>query len=133
MSGIEMTVIITFATAAGLAAVYRAIAVGSVYTLNDIRGKFKRRKFRKRMKKGIKECDYRLFKEAIYDIKNYDMRFEESYYNDMKKKYNFNDEQVESRSEFNIRFNKDKNNKNTLEDILDYIDKQYDDLIIRND
>jgi len=128
-----MTVIITFATAAGLAAVYRAIAVGSVYTLNDIRGKFKRRKFRKRMKKGIKECDYRLFKEAIYDIKNYDMRFEESYYNDMKKKYNFNDEQVESRSEFNIRFNKDKNNKNTLEDILDYIDKQYDDLIIRND
>ena len=133
MSGIEMTVIITFATAAGLAAVYRAIAVGSVYTLNDIRGKFKRRKFRKRMKKGIKECDYRLFKEAIYDIKNYDMRFEESYYNDMKKKYNFNDEQLESRSEFNIRFNKDKNNKNTLEDILDYIDKQYDDLIIRND
>jgi hypothetical protein len=85
MSGIEMAVIITFVTAAGLAAAYRAIAVASVFTLNDLRGKYKRRKYRKKMKKGMKECNYKLFKEAIYDIKNYDMKFEKSYYNEMKK------------------------------------------------
>ena len=58
MSGIETTVLITFATAAGMAAMYRAIAVASVYQLNDLRGKYKRRGFRKRMKKGMKECNY---------------------------------------------------------------------------
>jgi len=132
MSGVEMAVIMTFVTAAGLAAAYRAIAVASVFTLNDLRGKIKRRGFRKRMKKGMKECNYKLFKEAIYDIKNYDMKFEKSYYNDMKKKYNFHDEHVDSRKEFYDRFNFDNKYRNTLEDILDYIDEQYDGLIIHN-
>ena len=132
MSGIEMAVIITFATAAGLAAAYRAIAVASVFTLNDLRGKFKRRKYRKKMKKGMKECNYKLFKEAIYDIKNYDMKFEKSYYNEMKKKYNFHDDHVDQRKEFYERFNFDNKYRNTLEDILDYIDEQYDGLIIHD-
>jgi len=130
MSGIEMAVIMTFVTAAGLAAAYRAIAVASVFTLNDLRGKWKRRKMRKRMKFGMRECNYKIFKEAIYDIKNYDIRFEKSYYNDMKKKYNFTDEELDSRTEFYNRFNKDNKNKNTLEDVLDYIDEQYNNLII---
>ena len=133
MSGIEIAVIMTFVTAAGLAASYRAIAVASVFTLNDLRGKLKRKGFRKRMKKGMKECNYKLFKEAIYDIKNYDMKFEKSYYNNMKKKYNFNDEHVDSRKHFYERFNFNNKYKNTLEDILDYIDEQYDHLIIPTD
>lgn len=133
MSGIETTVIITFATAAGMAAMYRLVAVASVYQLNDLRGKYKRRGFRKRMKKGMKECNYKAFKEAIYDIKNYDMRFEKSYYNVMKKKYNFHDEHVDSRKAFYERFNFDNKYRNTLEDILDYIDEQYDHLIIPTD
>ena len=81
----------------------------------------------------MKECNYKLFKEAIYDIKNYDMKFEKSYYNDMKKKYNFHDEHVDSRKEFYDRFNFDNKYRNTLEDILDYIDEQYDGLIIPTD
>lgn len=132
MSGIEMAVIMTFVTAAGLAATYRAIAVASVFTLNDLRGKYKRRKYRKKMKKGMKECNYKLFKEAIYDIKNYDMKFEKSYYNEMKKKYNFHDDHVDQRKEFYERFNFDNKYRNTLEDILDYIDEQYDGLIIHD-
>jgi len=133
MSGIEIAVIMTFVTAAGMAAAYRTIAVASVFTLNDLRGKLKRKGYRKRMKKGMKECNYKLFKEAIYDIKNYDMKFEKSYYNDMKKKYNFHDEHVDSRKEFYDRFNFDNKYRNTLEDILDYIDEQYDGLIIPTD
>ena len=133
MSGIEMAVIMTFVTAAGLAAAYRGIAVASVFTLNDLRGKIKRKGYRKRMKKGMAECNYKLFKEAIYDIKNYDIRFEKSYYNEMKKKYNFHDEQVDSRKEFYDRFNFQNKYRNTLEDILDYIDEQYDGLIIPTD
>jgi hypothetical protein len=132
MSGIEMAVLVTFVTAAGLAAAYRAIAVASVFTLNDFRGKYKRRGYRKRMKKGMKDCNYKLFKEAIYDIKNYDIRFEKSYYNEMKKKYNFHDEQVDSRKEFYDRFNFQNKYRNTLEDILDYIDEQYDGLTIHD-
>ena len=132
MSGIEMAVIMTFVTAAGLAATYRGIAVASVFTLNDLRGKYKRRKYRRKMKRGMKECNYKLFKEAIYDIKNYDMKFEKSYYNEMKKKYNFHDDHVDQRKEFYERFNYDNKYRNTLEDILDYIDEQYDGLIIHN-
>jgi len=132
MSGIEMAVILTFVTAAGLAATYRAIAVASVFTLNDLRGKYKRRKYRKKMKKGMKECNYKLFKEAIYDIKNYDIKFEKSYFNEMKKKYNFHDEHVDSRKDFYERFNFNNKYRNTLEDILDYIDEQYDGLIIHD-
>jgi hypothetical protein len=132
MSGIEMAVLVTFITAAGLAAAYRAIAVASVFTLNDVRGKLKRRGYRKRMKKGMKECNYKLFKEAIYDIKNYDIRFEKSYYNEMKKKYNFHDDHVDSRKEFYDRFNFQNKYRNTLEDILDYIDEQYDGLTIHD-
>lgn len=132
MSGIEMAVIMTFVTAAGLAAAYRAIAVTSVFTLNDLRGKYKRRKYRKKMKKGMKECNYKLFKEAIYDIKNYDMKFEKSYYNEMKKKYNFHDDHVDQRKDFYERFNYDNKYRNTLEDVLDYIDEQYDGLIIHD-
>jgi hypothetical protein len=128
---IEMTVIIAFASAAGLAAVYRTIAVASVYSLNDIRGRWKRIKYVKKMKKGIKECNYKTFRDAIYDIKNYDIKFEKSYFNTLKQKYNFSDVEVESRSEFYKRFNKDGTKKNTFEDILDYIDLQYNNLKIK--
>ena len=80
----------------------------------------------------MKQCNYKLFKEAIYDIKNYDMKFEKSYYNEMKKKYNFHDDHVDQRKEFYERFNYDNKYRNTLEDILDYIDEQYDGLIIHD-
>lgn len=122
---IELGIVLSLLTGIGIAAITRGSGVAAIYTLRQMRAVFVKRNLKKMLNKSIKKCSYNDFHKTIYDIKNFDIQYEKSFFNEIKTKYNLTEEQINSRSYFNERFNKD-NKQNNIDDILDYIDKKYE-------
>lgn len=122
---IELGIVLSLLTGIGIAAITRGSGVAAIYTLRQMRAVFVKRSLKKMLNKSIKKCSYNDFHKTIYDIKNFDIQYEKSFFNEIKTKYNLTEEQINSRSYFNERFNKD-NKQNNIDDILDYIDKKYE-------
>lgn len=132
MSGIEITVIISVLSTIILAGATRSAGYGGVLAFKQVKAQYLKIFLKKRLKKSLKKYSYIEFEKVIYDIKNYDTQFEKSLYNTIKTKYNITNDIVDSRVKFNERFCKN-NSKNTLDDILDKIEEEYDNMKIKVD
>jgi len=124
---IELAIIISVATAISFAAFTRGSGTAMIWGMKQGRALFIKKILKKKLKKSMKKCSYNDFSNVIYDIKNFDIQYDKSLFNSIKLKYNMSDDNINSRSYFNNRFSLDKN-KNNIYDILDYIDKKYDEL-----
>lgn len=123
---IELAIVLSLLTGVAIATATRGSGVAAIWSLKQIRAVMIKKKLNKRLKKALKNCSFNDFQKIIYDIKNFDIQYDKSFLNDIKTKYNLTEDELVTRSVFNERFNKNKN-KNTLDDILDYIDEKYKD------
>lgn len=130
MAGIEITVLISILSTIIFAGLSRSAGYSGIVVFKQIKAQWTKIFLKKRLKKALKKCSYTDFEKVIYDIKNYDTQFEKSLYNTIKTKYNITDEIINCRIKFTERFGLD--NKNNIYEILDFIDKTYNELKIKN-
>ena len=77
------------------------------------------------LNKSLKEKNYNIFRDAIYEIKNYDTTYNKRLYIKMKELHTFTDKEVENHMYFFRRFGSntcdDKDTKDDLKRILQQI------------
>lgn len=89
----------------GLATISRVGLVGGINIYNFYKKKKSKIILKKKIKKSIKNCDYELFQDSIYEIKAYDNTYNKALYIKMKHKYRFSSNCYEDIYYFNRRFN----------------------------
>jgi hypothetical protein len=106
MSGIE-TLLVIGGTVIGALAIGKPVfgVVASIKPTHHIRYKYKKRQIKKQIKKAIEELDFDEFADAFDKIKSFDNNFESQKYSKYKKAYCINNEIIQSRKLFKIRFN----------------------------
>ena len=106
MSGIE-TLLVIGGTVIGALAIGKPVfgVVASIKPTHHIRYKYKKRQIKKQIKKAIEELDFDEFSDAFDKIKSFDNNFESQKYSKYKKDYCVNNEIIQNRKLFKIRFN----------------------------
>ena len=105
MSGIE-TILIIGGTVVGALAVGKPVfgVVASVKPTHHIRYKYKKRQIKKQLRKAIEELDFDEFADAFDKIKTFDNNFESQKYSKYKKDFCVNNEIIQNRKLFKVRF-----------------------------
>ena len=65
----------------------------------------KKKELKERLLISIKDYDFNLFQNVIYEIKQYDIEYKKSLFIKMKKQYFFYDKHTINFESFNLRFN----------------------------
>ena len=83
--------------------------VGCKIAIKEIVRRKKKRKLNKKLSNSIDILDYNEFLDCIYEIKNYDNKYNKYQYNKMKKHYKFNNNIMDNRNLFLRRFDTNYN------------------------
>ena len=79
--------------------------VASIKPTQHIRYKYKKRQIKKQIKKAIEESDFDSFADAFDKIKSFDNNFESQKYSKYKIDYCVNNDIIQNRKLFKVRFN----------------------------
>lgn len=106
MSGIE-TILVIGGTVIGALAIGKPVfgVVASVKPTQHIKYKYKKRLIKKQINKAIEELDFDEFVDAFDKIKSFDNNFESQKYSKYKKDFCVNNDILQSRKLFKVRFN----------------------------
>ena len=88
----------------GIGILGKTLFIFSGHLLKDVKRRFDKRKLKEKLNNKIDELDYNGFLDTIYEIKNYDRKFDKNQYSKCKYHYKFSERILREKDLFLQRF-----------------------------